>query len=316
MHEPCTIGIDVSKDHLDIAILPAGEIFRVPNDTEGHQRLIGQLHRALPIERIVLEATGGYERAAAVALSGVGLPVVITNPRQTRAFALATGQLAKTDRIDAVMLAEFAASVQPPVRQLVSPEQQHLASVMARRRHLVGMIASEQQRLHKADDDVVRHDISTTMAFLRERLALLEKELLALVERDVAWRERAKLLESVPGIGKVTSLLLVADLPELGTLSGKQIAALVGLAPMNADSGRKRGKRRTRGGRARVRKGLYMATLTAVRCNPVVSGFYRRLVAAGKPFKVALVACMRKLLLMVNAMVRDGRGWRPELVGG
>ncbi|MDZ7707834.1 MAG: IS110 family transposase [Trueperaceae bacterium] len=306
------IGIDVSKSTLDIAILPTAEVFEVPNDAEGHVRLIERLETEGPIERIVLEATGGYERACAFALFTADLPVVVVNPRQTRDYARATGRLAKTDRIDAISLAQFAKAVKPELRDLGTPERQELAALVARRRQLVSMIGSERQRLQAATSDVVRADLDHSLAFLKGSLTELEKALLVAVNDDPEWRERMELLESVPGIGRITALTLLAELPELGTLSAKEIAALVGVAPMNRDSGKNRGYRRTIGGRARVRKVLYMAALTAARYNPTLHAFYERLRAAGKHGKVALTAVMRKLLVTLNAMIKTNQAWQPQ----
>jgi len=306
------IGIDVSKSTLDVAILPTAEVFEVPNDAEGHVRLIERLRAEGTIERIVLEATGGYERACAFALFTADLPVVVVNPRQTRDYARATGRLAKTDRIDAISLAQFAKAVEPELRDLGTPERQELAALVARRRQLVTMIGSEQQRLKTATSDVVRADLDRSLAFLKQSLKKLEKALLEAVKHDQEWRARVELLESVPGIGRITALTLLAELPELGNLSAKEIAALVGVAPMNRDSGKNRGYRRTIGGRARVRKVLYMAALTAAHHNPTLQAFYERLRAAGKHGKVALTAVMRKLLVTLNAMIKTNRAWQPQ----
>lgn len=313
MNEPYVVGIDVGKDRLDVAILPSGEMFDLPNDVDGHQRLIERLNASGEIDRVVLEATGGYERQVAFALFEAGFPVAIINPRQTRDFAKATGRLAKTDRIDAVALAEFALAIRPELRDLGTPKQQELANLIARRRQLVTMIGSEQQRLKAASSDLVKEDITVTLAFLNERIQQIEAELHDRIRLDPTWRARGKLLKSVPGVGEITSFTLLATLPELGTLNAKQIAALVGVAPMNNDSGRKRGKRRTKGGRSSVRKVLYMATLTAVRWNPTLKAFYGRLITAGKLPKVALTACMRKLLVILNAMVKHDTPWNPDM---
>lgn len=312
MDETQVIGIDVSKKRLDIAVLPSGEVFCVPNDADGHAKLVVRLRTLGHIERIALEATGGYERSVAFTLFEAGLPAVIVNPRQSRDYAKATGRLAKTDRIDALVLAEFALYVKPEVRDLATAEQQELANLTARRRQLVVMIGSEQQRLQAASSDLVKRSITRTLKALRGELQDIEIALLKAIETDPAWSARAALLESVPGIGKTTSVMLLADLPELGTLTSRQIAALVGVAPMNNDSGARRGKRRVRGGRGRVRKGLYMAALTAARHNPTLKHLYQRLIEAGKPFKVAITACMRKLLVILNAIIKHNAPWNPE----
>ena len=312
MNDSVNVGINVSKSHLDVTILPTGELLQVPNDQAGHGLLLARLKAERGLSRIVLEATGGYERKAALALFEAGLPVVIVNPRQVRDFARATGRNAKTDQLDALTLAEFAVAMKPDVRDLGTPDQHALASLVARRRQLVTMIGSERQRLKAATTTVVLDDVQASLAFLNERLASMERELLEAIELDPLARARMKLLQSVPGVGTVTGLTLLAEFPELGTLSAKEAASLAGLAPMNRDSGKNRGKRRTIGGRGRVRKVLYMATLTAVRHNPVLQAFYERLVDAGKPAKVALTACMRKLLVILNTMVKNGHSWVPS----
>jgi transposase len=309
---PTTVGIDVGKDHLDVATLPTGEVYRVTNDTSGHAELIERLHALDDLDRIVLEATGGYERAAALALADAGLPVARVNPRQTRDFARASGRTAKTDRIDAVALAEFARALRPPERDLGNEQQHALEDLIHRRRQLVVMIGSEKQRRQASRNAVVRKSIQTLIATLEVEQRGIERELLRAIEADPGWREQLALLQSIPGVGLVTALTLLAELPELGSLSDKHVAALVGVAPMNRDSGRKHGVRRTIGGRSSVRKVLYMAALTATQRNPVIQAFYERLRAAGKPAKVALTACMRKLLTILNAITKTGRSWEPR----
>lgn len=312
---PITVGIDVGKDHLDVATLPTGEIYRVANDATGHAELIERLQALEDLDRIVVEATGGYERAIALALADADLPVARVNPRQTRDFARASGRTAKTDRIDAIALAEFARSLRPPVRDLGNERQHALEALIHRRRQLVVMIGSEKQRQQATRNAVVRKSIQTLVATLENEQRGIERELLRAIEADPGWRARLTLLQSVPGVGLVTALTLLAELPELGNLSEKHVAALVGVAPMNRDSGRKRGQRRTTGGRSSVRKVLYMAALTATKHNPAITAFYVRLRAAGKPAKVALTACMRKLLTILNAIAKTGRSWetRPIL---
>ena len=310
--QPTTVGIDVGKDHLDVATLPTSETYRVPNDASGHAELIERLQALDDLDRIVVEATGGYERAAALALADAGLPVAIVNPRQTRDFARASGRTAKTDRIDAVALAEFARALRPPVRDLGNERQHALEALIHRRRQLVVMIGSEKQRQQANRDPRVAKSVRALLVTLEGERVSIERELLRAIEADPGWRERLALLQSVPGVGLVTALTLLAELPELGSLSEKHVAALVGVAPMNRDSGRKRGKRRTIGGRSSVRKVLYMAALTAAKRNPVIQAFYERLRAAGKPAKVALTACMRKLLTILNAIAKTGRGWEPR----
>lgn len=309
---PTTVGIDVGKDHLDVATLPTGETYRVTNDANGHAELIERLQALNDVDRIVVEATGGYERAVTLALADAGLPVARVNPRQTRDFARASGRTAKTDRIDAIALAEFARALHPPVRDLGTERQHALEALIHRRRQLVVMIGSERQRHAASRNPVVRKSIQTLVATLENEQRGIERELLRAIEADPGWRERLALLQSVPGVGLVTALTLLAELPELGSLSEKHLAALVGVAPMNRDSGRHRGQRRTIGGRSSVRKVLYMAALTATQRNPVIQAFYERLRAAGKPAKVALTACMRKLLTILNAIAKTGRGWEPR----
>lgn len=311
MNESLSIGIDVSKHRLDIAVLPTGEVLEVPNDVDGHDRLLERLLLLGPIDRIVLEATGGYERQVAVALFDAGLPVVIVNARQARDFGRGTGRLAKTDRIDALILAELARSVRPRVRDLGTREQRELTELLARRRQLVTTIGSERQRLQAARSERVKRDIETTLGHLQEHQASIEHAILDAVQADPAWRERLRLLESVPGIGRVTGLTLLADMPELGNLSSKEASALAGLAPLNHDSGRKRGYRRTSGGRANIRKVLYMATLTAITHNATIRAFYQRLKHAGKHGSVAITACMRKLLVILNAIIKTNQPWTP-----
>jgi transposase len=309
---PTTVGIDVSKDHLDVATLPTGETYRVSNDPSGHANLIERLQALADLDRIVLEATGGYERACALALADANLPVAVVNPRQTRDFARASGRTAKTDRIDALALAEFARALRPPVRDLGSERQHALEDLIHRRRQLVVMIGSERQRHTASRNPIVRQSIHKLIGALESEQRGIERELLRAIEADPGWRERLALLQAVPGVGLVTALTLLAELPELGRLSEKRIAALVGVAPMNRDSGRKHGVRRTIGGRSSVRKALYMAALTASQRNPVIHAFYARLRAAGKPAKVALTACMRKLLTILNAITKTGRSWEPR----
>lgn len=316
MKEPVFIGIDVSKAKLDVAVLPSGELFEVSNDVEGHARLTKRLNAEGNVERIVLEATGGYERICALALFEAGLPVVVVNPRQTRDYARATGRLAKTDRIDAASLAQFARAIEPELRDLGTAEQHELAALVTRRRQLVSMIGSEKQRLKTATSAFVKADLTANLNALQQRLQNLERALLEAVKCNPHWRQQAELLESVPGVGHITAVTLLAELPELGTLNAKEIAALVGVAPMNRDSGKGRGYRRTIGGRARVRKALYMAALSASRFNPCLKAFYQRLRSANKPGKVALTAVMRKLLVILNSMIKTNQAWKSEPATG
>jgi transposase len=305
---PRYVGIDVAKEHLDVAVRPDGTGWRVANDAAGIAALVARLPEPPPA-LIVLEATGGYERPLAAALAAAGLSVAVVNPRQARDFARATGQLAKTDRLDARALAHFAEAVRPPARPVPSAEAQALAAILARRRQVVGMLTAEQHRLGTATPPV-RERIAAHIAWLEQELADLDAELARAIAAYPAWRERDALLRSVPGVGPVLSTTLLAELPELGALSRHEVAALAGVAPLNRDSGTRRGKRAVWGGRARVRGALYMAALAATRHNPAIATFYQRLCDAGKAKKTALVACMRKLLTILNALLHHRTPWR------
>jgi transposase len=304
------VGIDVAKAQLEFAVRPSGETGTVANDEAGIHELVTRC-RGLPPTLIVLEATGGYEAATAAALATAGLPVVVANPRQVRDFAKATGQLAKTDALDAQILALFAERVRPAPRPLPDATVRALDALLTRRRQLLGMLTAERNRLLVAAP-AVRRDLQQHIRFLERRVREADGELHTAVKASPAWRVKDDLLQSVPGVGRVVSLTLLAELPELGRLSHKEIAALVGVAPLNRDSGTLRGKRLVYGGRAPVRAALYMAALVASRCNPVIRAFYQRLRTAGKPAKVALTACMRKLLTILNAMARSGLPWQSE----
>lgn len=304
------VGIDVSKEWLDVHRLVGGVAERFENSTEGRQTLVERL-AAVTIERIVLEATGGYERLVASVLAAAGLPVVVVNPRQVRDFAKALGKLAKTDRIDAEVLARFAAAVRPTLRALPSESEQKLRETLARRGQLLGMRTMETNRLQQAHDVKVRRDVQAVVNFLDKRLRAIDGELDALIQTSPAWQEKVDLLKTVPGVGEQTARTLVADLSELGSCSRQKIAALVGIAPLNRDSGSMRGQRTIWGGRAAVRQALYMATLSATRHNASIRTYYERLRQAGKKAKVALVACMHKLLTVLNAMLRDKKSWQP-----
>lgn len=305
------IGIDVAKATLDIATLPEGETWTVTNDDPGIQTLAPQLV-ALSPTLIVLEATGGFEATVAAALAHLGLPVVIVNPRQVRDFAKALGRLAKTDALDAAILAEFGQKVRPAPRPLPAEAARFLDALLTRRRQLIDMLTAEKNRLGFARDPVKR-DITQHIRWLAKRLADVDGDLQEAVSASPLWQAQEDLLRSVPGVGRVTAVTLLAELPELGRLSRRAIASLVGVAPLNRDSGTRRGKRMVWGGRAPVRAVLYMATLVGLRHNPILRTFYERLRAAGKPFKVAATACMRKLLTILNAMVRQQRHWDPRL---
>jgi len=305
------VGIDVAKAELVIAVRPSGERWAVANDARGVGTLVDRL-RTLAPQLIVLEATGGYELLAVAALAAAALPVVVVNPRQVRDFARATGQLAKTDRIDADLLALFADRVRPAVRPIADAEAQELDALLTRRRQLLDMLGAERNRLGQVfgkGKRPVRKSLKAHITYLERELHLADSDLGDLVRQSPAWRERDELLQSVPSVGPVLSRTLLADLPELGRLSRREIAKLVGVAPLSRDSGTLRGRRFVQGGRASVRAVLYMAALVATRRNVVIQGFYQRLVAAGKPKKLALVACMRKLLTILNAMVRSGVRW-------
>ncbi len=308
------VGIDVSKAHLDVALRPAGESLRGPYDAQGITTVIARLSQLRPT-RIVLEATGGLERPLLRALVDAALPVIVVNPRQVRDFAKATGQLAKTDALDAQVLARFAEVIQPAVRALPDPQTEELAALLARRRQVLAMQRAEQNRLDRAPARVQKR-IEAHLRWLSAELARLDADLDDRIQQSPVWREREDLLQSVPGIGPVMSRTVLAELPELGLLNRKQIAALVGVAPFNRDSGHLRGRRTIWGGRAPVRTALYMATLVATRWNPIIRQFYQRLRAAGKAPKVALVAAMRKLLTILNAMVHQRTPWRSVAAQG
>jgi transposase len=304
------IGIDISRDRLDVHALPEGSALSTPNEAAGIDALIADWQGAPP-ELVVVEATGGYERLLAASLAGAGIPVAVVNPRQVRDFARATGQLAKTDAIDARILAEFAERVRPPVRMLPSEEAELLTSLVVRRRQLIEMLSAERHR-QKGAPRKLRSGIADHVQWLRCRIDDVDQEIDREVRSSPVWRVQDDLLRSVPGVGPTLSRTLIAALPELGTLNRKEVAALAGVAPLNCDSGTIRGKRRIWGGRAQVRRVLYMGTLVATRHNPVIRAFYTRLRAGGKPPKVALVACMRKLLTILNAILRTGKPWNPS----
>ena len=308
------VGIDISKTRLDVSIRPSGARTSVPYDATGITTVLTQLTQVQPV-RIVVEATGGLERLLVRALVDVALPVIVVNPRQVRDFAKATGQLAKTDALDAQVLAHFAEVIQPTLRAIPDAPTQALAALLARRRQVLAMHGAEQHRRDRAPARV-RKRIEAHLGWLQAELARLDEELDDRIQQSPVWREREELLQSVPGVGPVMSRTVVAELPELGTLNRKQIAALVGVAPFNCDSGRLRGRRTIWGGRAPVRTALYMATLVATRWNPVIRVFYQRLRTAGKAPKVALIAAMRKLLTMLNAMVHHGTSWHPIVAQG
>ena len=305
--EPRFVGIDVSKAQLDVAVRPTGQRWVVSYDQTGIEGLIPQIVDLEPA-LVLLEATGGLELPLVAALAAAALPVVVVNPRQVRDFAKATGTLAKTDTLDAGVLAHFADAVRPEVRPLKDAETQVLNSLTARRHQVMTMLVSEKNRLGTAIG-AVSPRIEAHIAWLEQELSDLDKGLRQTLRRSQVWREKDDLLRTVPGVGEQISLTLLANLPELGTLNRRQIAALVGVAPYNRDSGTLRGKRAVWGGRSRVRAVLYMGALVASRHNPAIRDFYQRLLAAGKPKKVALVASMRKLLVILNGMLKHGSPW-------
>ena len=307
MAQRVTVGIDVSKAHLDIAARP-GDQFRVPNDPAGVADMVARL-RGLSPALVVLEATGGYEAEALAALLAAGIPSAAVNPRRVRQFAASLGQYAKTDPIDAAVLAHFAAVVGPPPAAPADPDRAELAALLDRRRQLIGMRVSEGNRLRPGLPAAVRAGVEEHVAWLDERVAALDREVATVVRRTPAWRQRDRLLRSVPGFGPVVSRTLLADLPELGARPHGKLAALAGLAPFAADSGRYKGHRHIRGGRREVRRVLYLAALAASRVDGRLREFALRLRGKGKANKVVLVAVARKLLVIANAVIRDGRAW-------
>jgi len=306
------VGIDVSKDQLEIAVRPYGDTWSMPNDVSGIPEVVQRLAQLHP-KLVVLEATGGLQLPVAAALASAGLPLSMVNPRQVRDFARATGRLAKTDRLDAQVLAHFAEAVRPTPYPLPDAQTQELTALLTRRHQVAEMLTAEKNRLRATRSEAVRQRVQDHIHWLEQELADLDDDLERTLRESPLWRENDNLLRSVPGIGRVVSITLLADLPELGTLSRHQIAALVGVAPLNRDSGRFRGKRMVWGGRARVRAALYMAALTATRYNPIIKAFYQRLCSAGKARKVALTACMRKLLIILNSMVKHQQTWAPDV---
>ncbi len=304
------VGIDVSKSRLDVAIRPSGEQFGTSNDEIGIARLLSRL-AGRGLACIVLEATGGLELPALAALVQAGWHAVAVNPRQVRHFAKAIGRLAKTDAIDAVVLALFAEATKPEPRPVPDEHAITLSDLLARRRQVMEMLTAERNRLARSKGSVREH-IASHIHFLEEEVDRLDHELARVLEESPVWREKDDLLRSVPGVGPVLSLTLLAKMPELGTLDRRKIASLAGLAPFSCDSGLLKGKRMVYGGRAPVRTALYMATLVATRHNPIIRQYYQRLIGAGKAPKVALVACMRKLLVILNAMLRSGMPWKEQ----
>lgn len=306
MNLPTFIGIDVSKDRLDVASRPGGDSWSVSNDEAGIRELLPRLQQ-LPVTLVVLEATGGLEILAVSGLLAASLPVVVANPRQVRDFAKSTGQLAKTDAIDAGILAHFADAVRPEVRPFPDETTRHMDALVTRRRQLVDMITAERNRLQRISVKSVKHNIQEHISWLRRQLADVNQDISELIKQSPAWREKEDLLRRFKGVGPVLAATLLGELPELGSLNRKQVAKITGLAPLNHDSGRFRGQRKIWGGRRSVRDALYMPTLSAIRYNPAIRAMYERLMAKGKPIQVVRTACMRKFLTMLNAAVRDAR---------
>ena len=307
---PVFVGIDVSKAWVDVAVRPTGEAWRVNQDQEGGEALVLRLQAMSP-QCIVMEATGGYEAPIVAALGAAGLPVAVVNPRQVRDFARSQGKLAKTDRLDAAVIAHFGQASGVTGQALRSPEARALEGLVARRRQIIQMRTAEQQRRQRALP-VVREGIEEVIALLNRQVKEIDDELGRRLRESPLWREREDLLRSVPGIGPATVFSLLAELPELGSLDRREAAAVVGVAPLNRDSGKHRGSRRCWGGRGHVRAALYMAALVGVRYNPTLKEFYEQLLRAGKPKKVALTACMRKLLTILNAMLKHHTAWNPQ----
>ncbi|MCY4500894.1 MAG: IS110 family transposase [Alphaproteobacteria bacterium] len=306
--EQVYVGIDVAKDRLDVHLRPSGEAFAVARDGKGLEELSVRLG-GLEVALVVLEATGGFEITVAAALCATGLPLAVVNPRQVRDFARATGRLAKTDALDAAAIAHFAEAVRPEPRPVPDEQARALGELVTRRRQIVEMMTAERNRRKRLASRRMVKSVDRLLKALQRELSDLETDLDDTIRKTPAWRQAEDLLKTVPGIGDVTARTLIADLPELGTLSRRRIAALVGVAPFNRDSGTMRGRRTVWGGRASVRASLYMAALSASRCNPTLKRFYQRLTEAGKPKKIALTALMRKLLTILNAILRDRKPW-------
>ena len=306
--EKVYVGIDVSKETLDVAVHASEQRWRFANTDKGITEALTCLEKLSPV-LVVMEATGGFEYPLAAALAVAGMPMVVVNPRRVRDFARATGRLAKTDAIDARVLAHFAAAMHPESRPLPDAQGQELKAILTRRRQLIEMLTAERNRLHSARSKAVKAHIQAHISWLEEEMTHIDDDLGHSIRQSPVWQEKDDLLKSVPGVGPVLSTTLLADLPELGTLNRRRIAALVGVAPFNRDSGHFRGQRTIWGGRAVVRSALYMATLVATRYNPIIRDFYRHLLSVGKPKKLALTACMRKLLTILNAMVKHQTPW-------
>ena len=305
------VGIDVCQKYLDVYIRPSGKLFQVTNDEKGIGSLVQTLKKIQP-ELIVLEATGGMEIDVTVELTTAELAVAVINPRQARDFAKATGQLAKTDAIDAKVLAHFADAIRPEVRQISDESSRQLEDLVARRRQISDMITAEKNR-RRGKANLVKASIDNHIKWLEEQLKEIESQIKSAIAINEDWKHKLDLLTSVPGIGEVTAVTLISSLPELGKISHKSISYLVGVAPLNRDSGKFRGKRKIWGGRAKIRCVLYMAALVAVRFNPIIKAFYERLLQKGKLKKVALTACMHKMLILLNAMMKNNSSWQPQI---
>jgi len=303
------IGIDVSKDRLDVHVRPSSEAFAVTRDSEGLEALVARLQTLAP-QLVVVEATGGFETVVASAIGAAGLPLAVINPRQIRAFATACGQMAKTDRLDAQVIAHFAEAVQPEARAIPDESARALGELVTRRRQIIGMMVAERNRRRQLTQPRLLKTVDRILATLQEQLSAIERDIDEAIRGTPAWREKEELLTSAPAIGPKIARILIADLPELGTLTRRKIAALAGTAPFSRDSGKWRGQRSIAGGRGSVRAALFMAVLVSIRRNLPLAALYHRLRAAGKPAKVAIVAAMRKLLVTLNAMLRDKTEWR------
>ena len=307
------VGIDVSKDKLDVHVLPTAESFSVPRNADGIDALIKRLAPLEPAA-IGIEATGGFETVAAAALAGAGLPVAVVNPAQVRAFARSLGQRAKTDPIDAAVIARFVDATKPAIRPLPDEQTRHLSDLVTRRAQIIQMIVAEKQREKRATNRYLRRSIARLVKALEKEINAVDEQIDDAMRGSPAWREKEDLLTSVPGVGDITTRTVLAQLPELGSLDRRRIVSLVGYAPYTRQSGKWRGKSFIAGGRAHVRSILFMAAMTARRCNPVLKAFYERLVAKGKPKMVALVAVARKLLTILNAIIRDKKPWQAQAV--
>lgn len=305
------IGVDVSKDSLDVCLRPEGKKWSIEYNDKEIKSLVKQL-LAIEPSLIVIEATGGLEIQLVSQLAAAKLPVVVCNPRQIRDFAKATGKLAKTDKIDAEVIAHFADAIRPEIRPLKDEQTQKLTELLARRSQLVDMLTAEKNRLQQATT-TLKKDIQSHITWLEKHLENIEVDLKELIKETPVWREKDKIIQSIPGVGPIMSSVLLSCLPELGTINRRQVASLVGVAPFNRDSGKFKGKRAIWGGRASVRSVLYMCALTAIRCNPIIKSFYNRLIKAGKLPKVAITACMRKLLVTLNVMVKNGTAWGQNI---